>query len=83
MSRPCDCAGRVALRVFILGAAGGDVASSSDSGEFQSSPLDSTSLTGENLGSISSIFFCKILRSVAWLAETDGGACAGGWVGFV
>lgn len=79
MSSPRDCAGRMALLGFLgLYPAGGDVASSSDIGEFQSSPLLSTSLAAEILGSISSIFFWRILRSVAWLAATDGGA----WVGF-
>lgn len=60
----------------------GDVSSSSENGEFQSS-FDSDSLTAENFGSISSIFFCRILKSVVWPAGADGVVLTGGVKGLV
>lgn len=57
--------------------------SSSDKGVFQSSGLDSPSLTGVIFWSISSIFFCKMLRSVAWLGDSGGGGGGGDLVRFV
>lgn len=55
-----------------LGTSGAPL-SSSDRGELQSSWPDSASFAGAILWSISSIFFCRMLRSVDWLG--DAGDC--------
>lgn len=49
----------------------------------QSSEFDSDSLTEAILGSISNIFFCKMLKSVAWLGERADGCWAKASLGFV
>lgn len=72
-SRPRVGGGSVLLFAAALGEGFGGVGippSSSDCVVPHSSVLLSASFTGtDNFGSISSIFFCRILRRVAWLAD--------------
>lgn len=91
MSRACVLADRVAFLLFAvitgvfgvtLGTTGTMV--SSDKGEPQSSEsVFMASILLSILWSISSIFFCRMVRSVAWLAEREEGAWVGGGLGVV
>lgn len=78
MSRLGVLAGR---RGGVVLGANGNLVSSSGRGEPHSSLLDSVSFFGIIVFSISSIFFCKMLNSVAWLSETAGSGLAMGTFG--